>query len=176
MSSITHICIPGLAGAIYRCPMPFGPYDVQQSVFEEMKAHDVSVVVMLVSDEEAYEKSGRDLRELYANQGWQVIQLPTQDFGVPNPKDYQQVILQALHLAQTGERVAVHCSAGIGRTGLLLSGLVMAAMNLPADPAISYVRRFLPQAVETEQQRQFLHQIERFDTDNQVSHDDIDNL
>lgn len=156
MPSLTPILFPTLAGKIYRCPMPFGPYDSDQTVFAALKAARLTAVVLLVADVEARAKSGRDLRALYAGEGWQVIHLPVADFATPQPGEFQQAIEHTVALAAAGGNIAVHCNAGIGRTGLFLSALAARVLHLPAAQAIDWVRQYIPAAVETEQQRLFL--------------------
>ena len=55
----------GLAGDIFRSPMPFGTYDPLGEVLKEYKEKNVSVIVLLADDEECLEKAGRDLQRLY---------------------------------------------------------------------------------------------------------------
>ena len=52
--------------------------------------------------------------------------------------------------------VCVHCFAGIGRTGLVLCCTVGRFLRLPANQAISMVRRFRS-ALETRDQERFVH-------------------
>jgi protein-tyrosine phosphatase len=57
-----------------------------------------------------------------------------------------------------GGAVAVHCVAGIGRTGTLLAGHLITS-GMAADEAIARVRQLRPGAVETFAQMRFLHQL-----------------
>ena len=69
----------GMAGKIFSSAMPFGLYDPNGQLFEELKKATVSVVVLLAETEECREKTGRDLLALYQQEGLTVLHLP-----VPN--------------------------------------------------------------------------------------------
>jgi len=55
----------GMAGKMFGSAMPFGLYDPNGQLFEELKRATVSVVVLLAEAEECREKTGRDLLALY---------------------------------------------------------------------------------------------------------------
>ncbi len=156
MSILTPIPIPELKGRLFRSPMPFSAYDKTYKALAEMKAQAISVLVMLVSDQEALLQSGKRLHSLYQLEGIQVISLPIPDFGVPDRADLDQVIQQTLDLAQAGHNIAVHCLGGCGRSGLFLVELVKAARQMSPQLALDYVRLYLPCAVETQAQLDYI--------------------
>src|SRR5262249_43807870 len=72
----------GLPGRIFRSPMPFGPYDLHGEVYDQFCEEQITVIVMLASDEECLHKTGCNLRALYLKEGFEVLYLPIPDFGV----------------------------------------------------------------------------------------------
>ena len=146
----------GLAGRIFRSPMPFGTYDPQGEVLTAYMQKEVSVSVLLAEDEECLRKAGRNLRCLYEEIGFKVIHLPIPDFGVPPNGDLVRAVNAVIEYAQTGRNIAIHCSAGIGRTGLFVALLAKQVLGFSGEEAIAWARKYIPGAVETVEQRQLV--------------------
>ena len=92
----------GLAGHIFRSPMPFNTtYDPRGEVVNEYIQKGVSVIVLLAEDEECLEKAGRNLRCLYEEKGFTVIQLPISDFCVPSNSALVHAVNAVIAYAQT---------------------------------------------------------------------------
>jgi len=146
----------GQPGRIFRSPMPFGKYDPEGLVYEAYRGNDISVIVLLAEDHECKEKARRDLRALYTQDGFTVVHLPIVDFGIPSVSALRGALEATVQEAQAGRHIAIHCSAGIGRTGLFTACLARVLLNLSGEHAIEWVRRSIPHAVETSEQRQFV--------------------
>jgi protein-tyrosine phosphatase len=148
----------GLSGRVFRSPMPFGPYDQHGEVYDRFCEEQIAVIVLLASDEECLHKTGCNLRALYLKAGFQALYLPIPDFSVPIKDDLEQTVQQTIAHAQAGHHIVIHCSAGIGRTGLFTAYLAKRCLGLSGAEALHWVRRFIPRAVETpEQQRLVLY-------------------
>ena len=144
----------GFPGRVFRSPMPFGQYDLHGEVYDRFCEEQIAVIVLLASDEECLHKTGCNLRALYHKEGFQVLYLPIPDFGVPTRDDLEQAVQHTIAYAQAGHHIVIHCSAGIGRTGLFMAYLAKQCLELSGTEALQWVRRFIPRAVETpEQQR-----------------------
>jgi protein-tyrosine phosphatase len=146
----------GLAGRVFRAPMPFGTYDPTGNAFREFKQNNISVIVLLASREECIEKASVDLLLLYKKEGFEVISLPITDFSVPSKDTLADTVTKVTERAQRGDNVVIHCSAGVGRTGLFAACLTRRILGLSGEDAIRWIRRFIPGAVETSEQRQLV--------------------
>ncbi len=142
----------GLPGRVYRSPMPFRPGDEDGHVFRQYQEQQVSVVVLLVTDEECLERAGRNLRLFYEINKLDVIHLPIQDYSVPSQSALLAAIEAALDYARAGNNIAIHCYAGYGRTGMFLACMARRGLGMSANQAIEWVRSYIPTAIEAPEQ------------------------
>ena len=143
----------GLPGRIFRSPMPFGPYDLHGEVYDRWREEQMTVVVLLAAEDECLHKTGRNLRAWYLQEGLRVLYLPMPDFGVPAKDELARAVQHAIAYAQAGHNVVVHCSAGIGRTGLFLACVAKQVLGFSGEEALTWVRSYIPYAVETPAQQ-----------------------
>jgi len=145
-----------LPGRIFGCPMPFSIYDPEGESLRRFKREGVSVVVVLTEEEEYLLRARRDLKSIYREEGFQVIEVPAPDFDVPSKVDLLIAVNKVIELARAGRNVAVHCHAGIGRTGLFAAFLAKRVLGLTGEEAVCWTRRYIPGAVEVEVQRRMV--------------------
>lgn len=156
MEPITELPF-GLAGKIYRSPMPDSPmYDPDHQVLPAYRQADVRVVVMLTSAEEALAIRGSDLLATYNEDGFEVIYVPTRDFSVPEGGIFEPALHETLTAARAGKTIAIHCHAGVGRTGTFAACLARMVFGFTGEEAIAWVRQSIPTAVENALQAQFV--------------------
>jgi len=95
----------------------------------------VGAVVMLLPPEEAEKRSGVALDRLYLDLGWKLLLVPVVDGGAWSQEQLVPAIGAVERWLDRGERVLVHCSAGLGRTGLFLTCLTRRLTGLDAQGA-----------------------------------------
>jgi protein-tyrosine phosphatase len=155
-SSLTEFPF-GYPGNIFRSPMPFSPFDRLSQTWFEYQEHDVSVVVVLVEQQEYLVRAGRDLPAFYRGENLDVIHFPIPDFQVPGDLTAFKHIIELVDThARAGKNIGVHCMAGIGRTGIFMACLAKHHLNLNGQEAIDWVRKFIPSALENWMQEKFV--------------------
>lgn len=114
-----------------------------------LAGYDIQLLVSL-------ETPAEDIADICHEAGIEWHPFPVPDFGIPqDEKLFSELVATCTGAISGGRPVCVHCRAGIGRTGLLLSCIVGSHLHLPADKAIAAVRRSRD-AIETGEQRQFI--------------------
>jgi len=139
----------GLPGRIFGSPMPFGDYDKDGELFDELNRQDIAVVVVLAEDEEYLEQAQRNLPAFYSTQGFQVIHLPIPNYGIPSTEPLEVAITKTIEHATASQSALIHCSAGIGRTALFAMFLAMKVLGLSGREAIRWVGQHHPRSLLT---------------------------
>lgn len=149
----------GLAGKIFRSPMPDSVlFDMDHRVLPAYEKSGVDMVVMLTSEEEAIANRGGSLLQTYNELGLEAIYAPTRDFCAPEEIIFRSALGEVLPAAESGRIIAIHCHAGVGRTGSFAACLARMVFGFDGDHAIAWVRQFIPTAVENELQAQFVRE------------------
>ncbi|XP_050693914.1 protein tyrosine phosphatase domain-containing protein 1-like [Eriocheir sinensis] len=83
------------------------------------------------------------------------------DYGEPTQGCILDMVKVMAFAASEG-KVAVHCHAGLGRTGVLIACYLVYALRVRANDAIRYVRLKRPGAVQTTSQIMVVQEFEQF--------------
>ncbi len=147
----------GLPGKIFRSPLPFSPmFDPRGRVLPAYEAAGVDMVVMLNTHAELRRLLDFDLASRYQQAGYAVVHAPVPDFQAPPIEVFRPALARVLEAAREGQTIAIHCHAGVGRTGSFAACLAKMLFGLTGDEAVAWVRQFIPDAVENAEQYQFV--------------------
>jgi len=85
--------------------------------------------------------------------GLEGVHIPLPDMSAPTPAQIARFVETLSSLVADGRKVAVHCGAGLGRTGTMLACYLVSA-GMRASEAIAAVRRRRPGSVESRAQEE----------------------
>jgi protein-tyrosine phosphatase len=108
---------------------------------------------VLVTDDEIAKKCRRGLFAAYEKYGMEILHFPIPDLTSPSHGQVSQMIDEVEKRLRKGQKIAVHCNAGVGRTSVVLSCAVKRIAKKDGDAAVEYVRKFLHINVTAEQKR-----------------------
>jgi atypical dual specificity phosphatase len=106
-----------------------------------LRAHGITQLVNLSG--EPYPEDGRT-----ALTGIELIDEPVDDYCPPDPEQADRLWARLASLP-AGSALALHCAAGMGRTGTLLACLLGRELGLDGAAAVARVRALRPGSVET---------------------------
>ena len=125
----------GVEGELFLHSMP-ARYETLNRVRSEIERLGVSRVISLAPKDEISRKSPEYYKALQTGDiGWKQTIFGITDYGVPEDREaFIQFVKEVAGYLQTGERILVHCGAGIGRTGMFAISLLM-ALGVNREPS-----------------------------------------
>jgi atypical dual specificity phosphatase len=117
---------------------PAGPED-----FAWLRENGIEVLLSLTED--------RPRRDWADGANMLVFHEPLEDMEAPSQEQLDRCVSAVLRATERNMGVAVHCGAGLGRTGVVLAAYFV-ARGLTAANAVARVRRLRPGSVETDDQ------------------------
>jgi atypical dual specificity phosphatase len=141
--------IPGLLAG---CPQPGISNPIEYDL--QLLAR-VGVTVLVTLTEEDLEQA--PLREA----GLRNLHLPVYDRGVPSMRQIYMLLHRMMRLLEQGDVLAIHCLAGLGRTGTVLAAWMIKEGGLTASEAIRRLRLLQPGFIQSAEQEAFLFNFEK---------------
>lgn len=128
---------------------------------QQLKENGVKAIVTAITREEMHEKHVEELGAIAQANGISWIHLPIEDDAVPDEmftEHWPTVSPQLRSLLKKGDKVALHCMGGSGRTGLLAAHLLL-DMNWELETIISQVQALRPGAFTKPEQREYIENV-----------------
>lgn len=117
-----------------------------------LRAQGVQVLLSLTEE--------RPRRTWSDEAGLLVFHEPLEDMEPPRQDALHRAVSAINRAMDSGLPVAVHCGAGLGRTGVVLAAW-MVSRGLGARQAITRVRKLRPNSVETDEQEEAVEEFAR---------------
>lgn len=149
------------SGALILMPCPGTKQVSLLGSLKQLKDQGVTAVVTAISQQEMQAKNVGDLGDVAASLGMQWFHLPIEDDCVPDKAFQQgwQKNSEKLHATLArGEKIAMHCMGGSGRTGLLAAHLLL-ERDWPLDKVIARVQALRPGAFKKADQIDYVRQL-----------------
>ena len=99
-------------------------------------------------------------RDWVNDSGLLLFHVPMIDMEAPSQEDLERCLSAILRAHEKHMGVAIHCAAGLGRTGVVLA-CYLVSKGLTAQNAIARVRRLRAGSIETEEQEQAVEEFAR---------------
>ncbi len=126
-TSFRPLC-PGGSTRVVGCSRPGFPRGRKEVVpvahvenaVKEFKQRGINTIILLLSDAECWKFYDLNLAQHYINSGLNTFSFPIIDHDVPTLKLMRDTVqMIATLLKSPDKKMAVHCSAGVGRTNLV---------------------------------------------------------
>jgi len=119
---------------------------------EWLRKHGIEVLISLTEDPPRH--------DWVEGAGLLLVHVPVTDMEAPTLEQLETCV-SAIERANANKMgVAVHCGAGLGRTGVVLAAYFV-QQGTSAREAITHVRKLRPGSIETEEQADVVHQFAR---------------
>ena len=161
---INSVTAPAFAGAIGMCACPgrnsfvlSHSRDLHTDV-QRIRNFGAAGIVTLVEDEEFDHLGIRELPSVLTAAGLWWRHLPIRDMGAPNRTFERQWSIDGPFLREAlraGDKLVLHCWAGLGRTGTIAAKLLV-EFGVDPEEAIRQVRTARPGAIQSIAQERYI--------------------
>jgi len=82
------------------------------------------------------------------------------DMTVPSMTMILDIVEIAINELNSGHKIAIHCHAGYGRTGIAIACILIKLQGITSDDVIRMIRSQRPGSIQTKQQVKFIYDFE----------------
>ena len=145
------------AGRLFQMPKPSGEWLKEDIAY--YASVGVGQIISLIEPDETAELGLQGEEQICQAQGLSFLSFPIPDYGLPERDGFVALADAARHDIEQGAKIAVHCRAGIGRSGML-SCTILAPWLGGVEQAIAHVSAARGVDVpDTDEQKDFIKQV-----------------
>jgi len=116
----------GVKGRVYLHSMPgrYRPFPEDEAEAQKL---GITTTIRLTTDRETGGKSPEYMDSIeHRLLRWEELHFPIPDYGIPEDlAAFEELLARAIAKLRAGERLLIHCAAGIGRTGTMAAALLV---------------------------------------------------
>lgn len=105
------------SGVLYIMPKPSSDWLTDDIQF--LKKSGITKIISLLENQEVNELRLDKEKDICISHNMSFEQFPIKDRALPNKEHLKSFTAKILHELNKGEKIAIHCRAGIGRAGLV---------------------------------------------------------
>ena len=137
------------AGTLFVMPAP--PANTLEACINQCKSLGITTIVSLLGHEEAVHLGLANEAAVCKANCLTFMHHPIEDFGLPEIAEFRDLVTGLARQLEAGNTIALHCRAGIGRTGTTAS-CILQVLGKSAAAAIEIVsaarRKDIPDTAE----------------------------
>lgn len=157
MKPSIYLVGPKLPGNLFIMPKPSGEW--LREDMAHYRAIGINTVISMLEPHEASELSLVDESAICVESGMDFVQFPITDRGLPEQVPFQNLVADIITRLRKAEDVAVHCRAGIGRSGMAVCCALLGFGHTVEEAiAVTSKARGVP-VPDTPEQRAFIDQV-----------------